>query len=247
MAFVFPEDRQTYLGGIKFTLVDEFDQPIADQQVTLYLPQGLQIADKVEYETVELGALGAAASGTTGDDLSLASESLSSDDVKKTLISNIVGKFTERGGQVARARTRTAPNPNARALFKQVGLRTFQFAFKLIPTKEAEAQTITDIIKLFRTEMYPENIPFTVPGTGETLSLGYKFPNRFKVEMLYDGKTVGPNIAPSYLDSFVTNYNPTNQTFLTGESRKAFFSEIDISFTLTESKTLSRESIGEGF
>lgn len=248
MALVFPEDRRSYLGGIRFTLVDEFGQPIGDKQVELYLPQSIQFPDKVEYETADLGAVGAAIADGGGTETALPTESLGSSDVQKQLLTNIVGKFSERAGQIARARTKTAPNPNTRALFKQVGLRTFQFSFKLIPTSENDANNITEIIKLFRTELYPEDIPFRVPGTDEVLSLGYKFPNRFQIEMTYDGGIIGPKIAPAYMDSFVTNYNSTGPAFFIGRDGKPQFSEIDINFTLTESKTLTRKSIEqEGF
>lgn len=246
MALVFPEDRRSYLGGVRFTLVDEFDQPIREKQVELYLPQSIQFPDKVEYENQDLGAVGAAIADGGDKELALPTESLGNSDVQKQLLTNIISKFSDRAGNIARARSKVAPNPNTRALFKQVGLRQFQFSFKLIPTSETEAENIKEIIKLFRTELYPEDIPFRV---GEqVLSLGYKFPNRFQVEMTYAGKTIGPKIAPAYMDSFLTNYNSTGPAFFIGQSGNPQFSEIDINFTLTESKTLSRKSIEqEGF
>lgn len=246
MALVFPEERRSYLGGVRFTLVDQFGQPIEDKQVELYLPQSIQFPDKVEYETAELGAVGSRiADGGTNADIAIPSESLGSSDVQKQLLTNIISKFSDKAGQIARARTKVAPNPNTRALFKQVGLRNFAFSFKLIPTSEKEAENIAEIIKLFRTELYPEDIPFRVPGTNEVLSVGYKFPNRFKIEMTYNGGTIGPKIDASYLDSFTTNYNSSGPAFFVGKSGKPHFSEIDINFTFTESKTLSRKSIVE--
>jgi hypothetical protein len=65
--------------------------------------------------------------------------------------------------------------------------------------------------------------------------------------MSHDKQTVGPKIAPAYIDSFTTNYNSGSQTFLKGEDGTAYFSETDINFSLTESTALSRESIKEGF
>ena len=250
---IFPEDQKTYPGKVRFTLVDENEMPVKPgdgqntTQVDLYMPQGIQIADKMEYENANLGALGAAVADRsigTGED-GLPSESLMSEDVQKRVIGGIVSKFSEKAGQIAAARNRVSPNPNTRALFKQVTLRNFAFTFKLLPTSEREAETIKEIIKFFRTEMYPEDIKADLT-TGTTVSLGYKFPNRFKVEMFYDNQSVGTNIAPAYIDSFMTNYNPTAQTFIRGADGKVHFSEIDINLTLMESKALTRKDILNG-
>ena len=241
----FPQDTLSYKGQLRFTLVDEFDNALGSQ-VNLYLPQGVQYADKVEYENAELGALGAAGVDFNDETLALPSESLKNKDVQQTVISSVTAKLSDIAGQVARARTRKTPNPNTRALFKQVGLRSFAFQFKLIPVNEDEANLIASLIKLFRTELYPEEIPFDV---GElSLKLGYKFPNRFKIEQIYDGAlSTAQKIEPAYLDSFTTNYNTTAQSFFKGKDGKPYHSEIDIAMTFIESKTLNRESIGKGY
>jgi hypothetical protein len=258
MALVFPENRESYKAFIRFTLVDDqqkeisFDEDASaigsdtasasESQIELYLPQGIQVSDKVEYENAGLGFGAALAGDTSANAEGVApSESLASKDVMKTLLGQIVSKGTDRGGQVLSARNKVAPNPNTRALFKQVNLRSFAFSFKFIPVNQKEAETIKKIINFFRTELYPDDI---VVGD---LSIGYRFPNRFMVGMFYGDEQMplAPKIAPAYIDSFTTNYNPTNQTFIIGEDGKPYFSEIDINFTLTESKALNRKSISE--
>ncbi len=241
----FPQDTLSYKGQLRFTLVDENDNPLGSQ-VNLYMPQGIQYADKVEYENAELGALGALGADYKDETFALPSESLNNKEVQKTVISSVTAKLSDTAGQVARARNRVTPNPNTRALFKQVGLRSFAFQFKLIPVNEDEANLIASLIKLFRTELYPEEIPFDA---GEvSLKLGYKFPNRFRIEQIYDGElSTAQKIEPAYLDSFTTNYNSTAQTFFRGRNGKPYHSEIDIAMTFIESKTLNRESIGKGY
>jgi hypothetical protein len=243
--YTFPQDTLSYKGQLRFTLVDEFDSPLGSQ-VNLYMPQGIQYADKVEYENAELGAIGGGFVDTGDEKLALPSESLKDKGVQNSVISSVTAKLNETAGTVARARTRQSPNPNTRALFKQVGLRSFAFQFKLIPVNEYEANLIASIIKLFRTELYPEEIPFDA---GEvSLKLGYKFPNRFRIEQIYDGVlSTAQKIEPAYLDSFTTNYNSTAQTFFRGRDGKPYHSEIDIAMTFIESKTLSRASIGKGY
>lgn len=254
--YTFPQDRESYKGQIRFTLVDQEDAPGSDgtpnakftsQQINLYLPQGVQYADRVVYENADLGAVGGAvADGQAPDDFSLPSEQLSDKGIQGMLVNSIVGTFSAKAGEVSRARTKVAPNPNTRALFKQVGLRTFSFQFKLVPVNEQEAQTIESIIKVFRTELYPSLI--MAEGLGIDAALGYNFPDRFTIEQFYgEERTRAQKIAPAYLDSFTTNYNTTNQTFFRGNSGAHYFSEVDIAMTFTESKTLSRVDIGKGF
>ena len=246
MSIVFPRNNQTsYLGKIRFTLVDENEQAVKNgtRQVELYLPQGIQFADKMEYENAAMGALGAAAVDAEGGS-PLPSEGLSSEDVQKRFVGDLVSKFSDKAGNIAALRNRQTPNPNTRALFKQVTPRNFAFNFKLIPTTEDESNDITEIVKFFRTEMYPETFGLTTAG-GTKVDLGYKFPNRFTVEMIYDQQTIGPKIAPAYIDSFLTNFNATSQTFFKGD--KAYFSEVDIALTLMESKALTRADILKGF
>jgi len=264
MSIVFPRNNQTsYLGKIRFTLVDEFEQPIDGggdgevtmneehqstgiNQVELYLPQGVQFADKMEYENASLGAVGGAAADAGKTVSTLPSESLMSEDIQKRFIGDLVGKFSDKAANIAAARNRQTPNPNTRALFKQVTPRNFAFNFKLIPTTEDEAKDIDRIIKFFRTEMYPDTFGITTDA-GVRVDLGYKFPNRFLVEMVYDKETIGPKIAPAYIDSFMTNFNATSQTFFKGNGNKAYFSEVDIALTLMESKALTRADIFKGF
>lgn len=243
MALVFPEDRTLYDGVINFTVIQGGESESQDQPAgtcTLYLPVGLQIADKVEYENAQLGAIGAAL-GNVSDPNAAASES-NLGETATALVSAAVAKFSDRAGAAFRARSLTAPNPNTRALFKQVSLRQFQFTFKLIPTTESEAQSIPEIIKYFREEMYPENILL-----GEDLALGYKFPNKFKIEFQTGGSNILTKISDCYLEAFQTNYNPSNAAFLQKGSGPSHFSEVDISLTFMEARTLSKADIKQGF
>jgi hypothetical protein len=240
MALVFPENRNMYEGVINFTVIagGESSSTLGDT-CTLYMPVGLQIADKVEYENAQLGAIGAAMGGMS--DPNAASSEGNLGDTAKQLVSQAVAKFSERAGAAARARNLNAPNPNTRALFKQVNLRQFQFTFKLIPTSQSEAQSVPEIIKYFRTEMYPANIAYA------DLALGYKFPNKFKIQFQTGGSNIVTKLSDCYLEAFQTNYNPSNAAFLQSGSGPAHFSETDISLTFMEARTLSKDDIQQGF
>jgi hypothetical protein len=148
--------------------------------------------------------------------------------------------MSDRAGAAVRARNKAAPNPNTRALFKQVNLRSFQFTFKLIPENITDAENIPEIIKFFREEMYPEDV--AIGG----LIAGYKFPKKFAITMTHPGTTF-PKIADCFLESFMTNYNPTNGAFLSTDGSTGKPAEVDISMTFTEARTLSKKDIRDGF
>lgn len=238
MALEFPS-APSYLGSMTFTFVDENESPIGEQ-IRIYQPVGVQLADRVEYENAGLGGIGQAIlEGTLPP-----TESIKDKDLKNLVLQEITKKGSARAGQIAQARNRVSPNPNTRALFKQVSLRSFAFAFKFIPVNEGEARTVLQIIKNFRTELYPEDIVGGAEG-----SLGYKFPNRVQIEFHYDKNPIRdiPKIAPAYIESFTTNLNPTNAAMLQKGGGTAHFSEIDVNITLTESKALSQDDIESGF
>lgn len=242
MALQFPSDRNSFKGSMQFTFVDENSNQLGEQ-IVIYQPIGVQLADRVEYENIGLGVLGMGAQEGSAEGL-VPSEVIKDPEFRGLALNEIVNKFSSRAGAAARARNRAAPNPNTRALFKQVNLRSFQFSFKFIPTNDGEAKTVLDIVKRFRQELYPADIAGGAQG-----SLGYKFPNMVKVEFHYDGRAIPgiPKIDNSYIESFTTNLNPTNGAMLQKGGGSVAFSEIDANITLTEARTLNRDKIDEGF
>jgi hypothetical protein len=250
----FPSDQTSYKGSVRFTLLNKDQKTFIESpgdgalQIEMFLPQGLQYADRVVYDQTDLGAVGGAMAGrSVGENSTNVSEMLGSEEIQEQLIVAATTKFSDKAGNVGRERFKVTPNPNTRALFKQVGLREFSFQFKLIPVNQKEAQDIGQIIKTFRTELYPEEENVDVSGVG--MNLGYKFPNRFQIEQFYDGRRVygSQKIAPSYLQSFSTNYNSAGQGFLRGEGGESYYSEVEISLNFLEATTLSRSSIQRGF
>ena len=239
----FPSNSTDYLGTIQFQPVDG-NGANAGEMVELFLPTAVQFADKVELENVQLGAaLGAMVDGNVGKTFDELANDQAFMDVAGLSVAKAVSMFSDKGGAAARLASRTAPNPNTRALFKQVNLRQFQYTFKMIPNNEGEAQTIGEIIKSFRTNMYPE----TITSSG---NVGYKFPIRYRIEVFYDGQSLSEynlKTEPAYLESLMSNYNPSSHAFMKKGAGKGYFSEVDLSLTFIEGKTLDRASIGKGF
>ena len=254
MALQFPRDLTMFPGVIRFSPYNKNNVPIGNQ-VELPLPSGLQFADGMTYENADLNMVG---------DLlaTMASDQTISDVYGDRYTSDPEGTENGRsgfqklaadigvkaGGNQVRALEKRTPNPNTTALFKQPNLRTFQFAFKLIPTHPDEVRTIEKIIKEFRTHMYPQR-----DATNEGDNLFYHFPQRFQIRMwLGNGNTitrkpVEPKIDYCYLTAMNTVFNSSTNAVMSQYGSNLSFAETDISLTFMESKALASGRIRQGY
>ena len=227
--------------------------------INLFLPPEISFQDGVAFDEVSfdsiagrtgLGVLeGGGGSftigGIAGDIASSSIDALTSaftsPEARRALITRIAQRSTlEDVSALASLASQTAINPNKRVLFKSVNLRTFQFSFTLIPTSPAEAEAVKQIVKQFRTELYPEEINVTAGGT--TIPFGYKFPNRFKISFVHAGRPIATKLKPAYLDNITTTYNRGGAGFFPDGN----FTETTISLSFKEYKTLSKRDIVEG-
>lgn len=208
------------------------------REVSLYLPQGLQFRDNVAYENADLlsGAVGASI-GAVGQSTAKDLETAMGTRAASLAVVRAAQKVGGGAGLVARSVGRVTTNPNSRALFKSVALREFAFTFKFIPCSAKEAEEVKKIIQLFREELYPKKI------TDIGLSLGYEFPNRFKIQIEYDQKQITNKILPCFLRDVSVTYNPSTMAMHDDGN----FSEIDMSVSFTESRTLDKDEIKAGF
>lgn len=232
------------------------DRPLIDtgRRVSLYLPVGLQYRDNVAYDNMDLGGVGA--SVEQGLKSGTGAISALVDNFKSTISAGLGGAANKEVASLAAVRLTSAlpdeisgafrsaagvtTNPNTRVLFKSVGLRDFSFAFKFIATSSAEAEEIKEIIKLFRTELYPENINLPLPG-GSSVSIGYRFPNKFQITVEYDGEEVATRIKPCYLRDVTVTYNTTAMSMHSDGN----FQEIEMTLAFQESRTLNRKDVEE--
>ena len=222
------------------------------KSVEMYLPVGLVYRDNVGYENADLGVTGAAAAAAMrgGGNVTLGLQA-SIDSLKTAAASSqaslattrILEKLPGAGGssQAARAVAQVTVNPNTRSLFKSVSIREFSFQFKFLPVSAREAQEVKDIIQFFREELYPENI---FVDDDKAISIGYKFPNKFGIRVMYDGKDIGTKILPCFLRDVNVTYNPTNMAMHSDGQ----FNEIDMTLSFTEHRTLDKTLVAkEGF
>lgn len=231
--------------------------------IKLYMPGSIVISDGVNISNVDFGVLGQAGiealrSGAGGFEVA--------GQAAKDVVNNLSDIFrTSLGdGEVAQAgllralratpglnkvadiasqASRVSVNPNTQARFAGVGIRSFNFTFTLMPSSDAEQQVIKDIIKKFRTELYPDLITGTsnVAGT-ENIALGYKFPNQWKIKLKYGNKDIATGLLPCYLKDFSATYNSQSMGFHKGGG----FTDVQITLGFTETETLSRRDIESG-
>lgn len=223
--------------------------------VSLYLPQAITLNDGVAYDnTVQLGIVGAAAEAGINNNSGISTAIVNGVARGLSSFSDLFfGAATPDMARLAVVRAqqmgpvpgaiqdavssalRTAVNPNRRTLFRAVNAREFSFQFKMVASSPEEAIDIDSIINFFRTEMYPESI-------GDDLSIGYIYPNMFDIRMKYADKKVGYSFLPCYLSSIQTVINPSSMSF----HRDGKPSEVDITLTFLEERTLAKKDIREG-
>lgn len=237
------------------------DNFIKGRQIKLFLPQGIQITDGVAYTGADLGAIGGAVVGALSSGQGAAAglaqglagginsfiESLSGPagtDTAKLAMVRASAALGTTGQNAVKSVSRITLNPNTRQLFESVNTREFSFTFKLIPQSAAEAREIKEIIKLFRTELYPEKVQAAGPNDAKSsFSLGYKFPNRFQIEFFYNEREIATKILPSYLRNMTVTYNPTSM----GMHADGNFQETEMILNFVESRTLSKKDIKDGY
>jgi len=225
-----------------------------DRQVSLYLPIGLQYRDNVAYDNMDLGGMGAAAeqglisgrgaitSMIDGGMKTVAAglKGAANKDVAKLGAVKLVSALPDEVTGAFKSAAGVTSNPNTRVLFKQVNLREFSFVFKFIPTSKKEADEVKEIVKLFRTELYPENIFLPLPGES-AISIGYRFPNKFQIDIEYKGNPIATKIKPCYLRDVGVTYNNTAMSMHSDGN----FQETEMTLAFQESRTLNRRDVEE--
>lgn len=229
------------------------------KNISLYLPAAYAVSDALKYSDFELGASGATA-------LNVLNSGGSVLDAIGSMISSGVGSVSDaitgsapeysRLGivRVVGAAKKVSPelsaatglsmgvtvNPNTRAMFKGVGLRSFQFQFKFIPVSEKEAKEVEDIIQRFREHAYPESI------ASGGVSIGFVYPHMFRIELSAYNRPVGTKIKDCILESVSTSYNPSTMTYHKGSGR-SYPSEYTMTLSFREDMTLNAQDIRDGF
>ena len=216
---------------------------------------GLSFRDNVTYENFDLGSTGATMEAGLGFASSMVKglgsfvSNLTSGDnsdlakLAGVQLASQAGSFGAEAQAAGKLAGGVTLNPNSRILFKQPNIRDFAFTFKMIAKSKDEARVISEIIKLLRTELYPDEITADI-GAPNPISLGYKFPNKFNIVFEYDGRQI-PGLAkikPCYLRDVSTTYNASQMAMHSDGN----FMEVDMTLSFQETKALVRKDVSEG-
>lgn len=236
----------------------------------MYMPSSLNFQDGVNYSQADLGVFGAAleaginnsgsVAGSLGSALGSSIKNVydamagsMSQDAARLMTTKLAGMAGKNGAidGAVRGSLRTSPVANITMLFDKPNLREFSFTFKMQPVTEEEAKEVNNIVKFFRTELYPST--FNYDQGDVSIPFGYRFPNEFNISFHYglnreteESRYSTGNfikLKPCYLKNFTTNFNATNSTFYKG----GYFQETSISMTFQENELLDRADIEEGF
>jgi len=255
-------DVQQQLFGIPRTPISPgINGVTSDGKVTLFLPRALQIQDGVSYDNnVNLGQLGALGAGLVANGANIAGAGAGA--IAGSIQSFIDGMTNGGGGgdlarlaavrigdnvnslspelnNAVKSIAQVVPNPNTRTLFRSVAMRAFMFDFSLIANSVREAQEIKNIIRFFRTQLYPEDIGGTASTQGV---LGLKFPNKFEIKVKYRDKGLGIRFLPCYLTAFSATYNEQGGAM----HKDGGWNIVQIQLSFSETRTLVKQDIEQG-
>lgn len=232
------------------------------------LSRGLKYTDGVTYNVVDVGILGAAGDigSASMDDgrLSGAAKSLAINAMGKALpaattalVGAALGKLgggagagallggvaggnaSAATGAIAQAATRVATAPNERTLFERVKMRSFGFGFTMIARDADESREIKNILKFFRSEVYPEAITIVDGGA----PFAYEFPNVFQIDIKNrDGSNPGFNIQRCYLENVDTTFNGTSSGMYNGNE----FVEVQVMLQFREISAMHKGKVSKG-
>ena len=214
------------------------------------VPQGLSIGDNATYENADLGLKGLAVGGKAhgGDGTvekleeeeatqSQADQQSKDDPNKKGTAGKVVDDLISRfGGNLGRVAVGVSPNPNTRAVFRQVNLRSYQLSFTMIPASTDEAKEIRKLVERFRTELYPEAQGY---GENDQFVTAFKFPNLFQTRVHLGGRVVREiKFLPAYLTNMTTTFNSSTNAIMAKNGGDFSFAETTINLTFMEYRAL---------
>ena len=133
--------------------------------VYMYLPGAIGIGYKFDYEDADLSAMDILKGLRSLTETQTEGGSVAQAEIARKMgmsAIKVADSITELVGgedgiqKMTEASQRQVSNPFVVHMFKGVGRRAFRFSFTLIPRSEKEAQSINNIVKIFRTYAHPK-------------------------------------------------------------------------------------------
>jgi hypothetical protein len=215
--------------------------------ICLYMPQKIAFNDNLIYSEEDMGM-----SKVVLDSVLMKRGAISAG-VEKVAVSGVANLINQATGMVGlegvnlqavrNAATRSVANPRREAMFRDVGLRTHSFSFQFAPRNPEEADTVLNIIRMFRYHAHPG-----LRGGGGHF---FTFPAEFQVSFhtITEGGIVLtndnlPKLPRLALQSISVDYSDAGD-FKTFTDAKPAFIRLDLQFQ--EMEQLTNEHIIHGY
>jgi hypothetical protein len=167
--------------------------------ISMYIPDTLNFQYNAGYGNLSLQQVANEVAGTAGS-------AFSNVPILGTLAKTASLGLTVAQSNAAKLALSTqglAINPQQQLLFDGIDFRTYQMAFTFTPYSRQEAETVKEIIKLFRYHTAPQ---ITTGGAG----MFFVPPSTFDLDFMFNGQRNGnvTRVAESVIESIDVNYAP---------------------------------------
>jgi hypothetical protein len=167
--------------------------------ISLYIPDTLNFQYNAGYGNLSLQQVASEVAGAAGS-------AFSNVPILGTLAKTASLGLTVAQSNAAKLALSTqglAINPQQQLLFDGIDFRTYQMAFTFTPYSRQEAETVREIIKMFRYHTAPQ---ITTGGAG----MFFVPPSTFDLDFMFNGQRNGnvTRVAESVIESIDVNYAP---------------------------------------
>lgn len=204
---------------------------VGSTRINFPIPTGLTFSDTAQYSAVDLGLLGLEIdkpgfSASKGYGAGAASGVIGAEIMKKIGFQKTSDAVTLATGRLM--------SPNQRTSFQGMGIRSFNFSFKMMAKNKADADIIRDINTIFRLNIYPAS---------ELYGAILNFPPTWSIKFYNQKGSENTHIPKIYDECFLMNlsstYNAGSNLFHEDGSPV----EVDIDLGFQESKALTRDDL----
>lgn len=181
----------------------------SNQSITLPMPKNLSFRLQANWSKTDFGQVGMAIDQASDiKDITAAGGAELAKQLGLQTVGSIASKLAGgalKGKELVSLATATVANDYAETLFKNVENRSFNWSWTLTPRNAQEAETIDNMLRLFRFHMLPEFRSDI--GNGNAFLL---YPSSFDIVFWQDGSPNRyiPRISTCALTSMDTDYTP---------------------------------------
>lgn len=218
--------------------------------IDLFMPPEVQTSYQSDWNTTELGSIGAGIDafmgimnnngiGAMSDASFEAIKQNAAQAAANTLAGTIQGLTPLNVKDAKTAFQSVVSNPYMEVIFNGVQHRTFSFTFKMIPRNAAEQRNIKDIVQEFKFHSAPEF-------KNDDTNLYMRFPSEFDITFIHKNQE-NPwlfKISTCALTNVSVNYSPEGQ-YAAHSDGAPFATELTLSFT--ELELLNKEHHRQGY